>query len=103
MHLIPDHSQYATKNDLAAATANHTFDYLPRSGGQLTGSFTFNKTVYDQPALDFSTDPTSGHQAFKFAAISAMRACVLLYVWYDTEVLGVRLGLCVTRRLLLDL
>ena len=71
---IPDHSIYATKDDLTAATANHTFDYLPRSGGELTGSFTFNKQTYDQPALDFSTASSSSHIAFKLRALSGQGA-----------------------------
>jgi len=71
---IPDHSIYATKDDLTAATTNHTFDYLPRSGGELTGSFTFNKQTHDQPALDFSTAPSSSHIAFKLRALSGQGA-----------------------------
>ena len=69
--LIPDHDQFATKTDLAAATSNHTFDYLPRSGGELTGSFVFNKQVHDQPALDFSTSTSNSHLALKLKSMSA--------------------------------
>jgi hypothetical protein len=68
--LIPDHDQFATKTDLAAATSNHTFDYLPRSGGELTGSFVFNKQVHDQPALDFSTSTSNSHLALKLKSMS---------------------------------
>jgi len=68
---IPDVSSFVTQSNIDASYANLTFDYLPRSGGELTGSFVFNKNVFDQPALDFSTAVHNSKNAFKFQTLTA--------------------------------
>lgn len=66
---IPDVSSFVTQADIDSSYADLTFDYLPRSGGELTGSFVFNKQIFDDPALDFSRDMVNSQQAFKFQSL----------------------------------
>ena len=66
---IPDVSSFVTQADIDSSYADLTFDYLPRSGGELTGSFVFNKQIFDAPALDFSRDMANSQQAFKFQSL----------------------------------
>ena len=68
---IPDVRSFVTQADIDSSYEDLTFDYLPRSGGELTGSFVFNKQIFDDPALDFSTDISNSQQAFKFQTLTA--------------------------------
>jgi len=67
---IPDVSDFVTASDITNAINNITTDYLPRTGGVLTGSFTLNKTDISLPGLDFSSSPISSRDAFKFQTMS---------------------------------
>ena len=66
--LIPDVSTYVTQADIDASIDNITTEYLPRTGGTLTGSFVVQKDDYSEPAFDFSTAAWHSKCAFKFAA-----------------------------------
>ena len=57
--MIPNVSGFVTQDDINASIENITTDYLPRTGGELTGSFVINKTDYSNPALDFSSTPAN--------------------------------------------
>ena len=67
---IPSVEAFVTQNDIDAAINSITTDFLPRTGGQLTGSFVFNKADYSSPALDFSSSPTNSKNAFKFQTLA---------------------------------
>ena len=67
---IPDVSGFVTAADITNAISNITTDFLPRTGGVLTGSFTLNKTDISLPGLDFSSSPISSRDAFKFQTMS---------------------------------
>ena len=67
---IPNVSGFVTQDDINASIAGITTDYLPRTGGELTGSFIINKTDYSNPALDFSSSPANSKDAFKFQALA---------------------------------
>ena len=61
-------SGFVTQEDINTSIAGITTDYLPRTGGELTGSFVINKTDYSNPAFDFSLTPVNSKDAFKFQA-----------------------------------
>ena len=67
---IPDVSEFVTATDITNAIESITTNYLPRTGGVLTGSFTLNKSDISLPALDFSSSPTSSRNAFKLQTLS---------------------------------
>ena len=64
----PNLSAYVTQADINTSISNITTEYLPRTGGTLTGSFVMNKQDIGLPGLDFSTAETDSRQAFKFVA-----------------------------------
>ena len=64
----PNLSAYVTQADINTSISNITTEYLPRTGGTLTGSFVMNKQDVGLPGLDFSTATTNSHKAFKFVA-----------------------------------
>ena len=66
--LIPDVSAKVEQSDIDASIAGITTEYLPRTGGTLTGSFVVEKVNYDLPGFDFSSAPWHSKCAFKFAA-----------------------------------
>ena len=68
--LIPSVVDFVKQSDIDTSISNITVDYLPRTGGELSGSFEFNKTSYDLPALDFSKTPVTSHNAFKFQSLA---------------------------------
>lgn len=68
--LIPSVTSFVEQSDIDTSISNITVDYLPRTGGELSGSFEFNKTNYDLPALDFSKTPVTSHNAFKFQSLA---------------------------------
>ena len=67
---IPNVASFATQDDVTAAISNITTEYLPRTGGTLTGSFVMQKTDYSKAGLDFSTSPSNSKNAFKFQAVA---------------------------------
>lgn len=71
----PNLSAYVTQADINTSISNITTEYLPRTGGTLTGSFVMNKQDIGLPGLDFSTAETDSRQAFKFVANDGYGAC----------------------------
>ena len=65
--LIPDVSAKVEQSDINESIANITVQYLPRTGGTLTGSFVVEKEDYSAPGFDFSTAYWHSKDAFKFA------------------------------------
>ena len=66
--LIPDVSAFVTQADVDASIDGITTEYLPRTGGTLTGSFVIQKDDYSLPAFDFSTASWYSKDAFKFVS-----------------------------------
>ena len=64
----PNLSAYVTQADINTSINNITTEYLPRTGGTLTGSFVMDKQDVGLPGLDFSTANTNSQKAFKFVA-----------------------------------
>ena len=67
---IPDVSSFVTQQNIDTSIAGITTEYLPRTGGTLSGSFTMTKSAADHPGFDFSTSPAYSKNAMKFQAIS---------------------------------
>jgi hypothetical protein len=67
---IPDVSNFLVQQDVETAIANITTEYLPRTGGVLTGSFQLQKNDYALPGLDFSGASWYSKCAFQFTANS---------------------------------
>lgn len=65
---IPDVSNFLVQQDVTDAIANITTEYLPRTGGVLTGSFQLQKNDYALPSLDFSGASWYSRKAFKLTA-----------------------------------
>lgn len=65
---IPDVSNFIVQQDVTDAIANITTEYLPRSGGVLTGSFQLQKNDYGLPSLDFSGASWYSRNAIKLTA-----------------------------------
>ena len=65
---IPDVSNFLVQQDVVDAIANITTEYLPRTGGVLTGSFQLQKNDYSAPSLDFSGASWYSKCAFQFTA-----------------------------------
>ena len=70
INTIPDVSNHATADYVTQSIANITTEYLPRTGGTLSGSFVMEKTSQDLAGFDFSTSPAYSKNALKFQAIS---------------------------------
>ena len=68
--LIPDTSSFTTQADIDTAIAGITTEYLPRTGGTLTGSFVVEKEDYSLPGFDFSGASWHSKDAFKLAALA---------------------------------
>jgi len=67
---IPSLEEYATTSKVDQKIAAITGDFLPRTGGTLTGSFTLNNSNSETPTFDFSQYISSGQNAFKFQTMS---------------------------------
>ena len=65
---IPDVSNFLVQQDVADAISNITTEYLPRTGGVLTGSFRLQKNDYALPSLDFSGASWYSRKAFQLTA-----------------------------------
>ena len=63
---IPNITGLATRDFVRETFDNITTTFLPRGGGELTGSFTMVKEDYSAPVFDFSTAPHYGKDALKF-------------------------------------
>jgi len=64
----PNLSAFVTQSDIDTSISNITTEYLPRTGGVLTGSFVLNKLDVGLPGIDFSTSNTDSMKAFQFVA-----------------------------------
>ena len=62
---------YVNQAYLDTELADLSRNYLTHAGGTLTGSLVINKQVANDPALDFSSNPSAGKPAFKFQTVSA--------------------------------
>ena len=62
---------YVNQAYLDTELADLSRNYLTHAGGTLTGSLVINKQVANEPALDFSSNPSAGKPAFKFQTVSA--------------------------------
>lgn len=69
-NLIPDVSSFVTAADIQQAIANISTDFLPKTGGRLSGSFVLSKSDTTAAGLDFSETASNGKNAFKFATYS---------------------------------
>ena len=67
---IPDVSSFVTQDHIDNSIAGITTDFLPRTGGTLSGSFVMTKASGHLPGFDFSTSPAYSTNAMKFQAIS---------------------------------
>ena len=65
---IPDVTSFVTQDDIDASIAGITVEYLPRTGGTLTGSFVVEKEDIALPGFDFSTASWHSKHAFKLLA-----------------------------------
>ena len=63
---VPDVSSFVTQQHIDNSIAGITTEYLPRTGGELSGSFIVKNVHSDKSAFDFSTSPSYSKQAFKF-------------------------------------
>jgi len=63
---IPDVSNFVVQADITSAIEGITTEYLPRTGGNLTGSFVLRKNDYSVPTFDFSEATWYSQNAFKF-------------------------------------
>ena len=68
---IPDVSSFTTQSDISTAINNITTEYLPKTGGRLTGSFVLSKSDSALPGIDFSENSNYGSNAFRFAAFGS--------------------------------
>ena len=65
---IPNVSSFIVQQNVTDAIENITTEYLPRTGGVLTGSFQLQKNDYGLPSLDFSGASWYSRKAFKLTA-----------------------------------
>ena len=63
---VPDVSSFVTQQHIDTSIANITTEYLPRTGGELSGSFIVKNVHSDKAAFDFSKSPNYSKHAFKF-------------------------------------
>jgi hypothetical protein len=68
--LIPDISNKVEQSDIDASIADITTDFLPRTGGQVDGSFIINKSQVSEPAFDVSQQWYSGQNFMKLQSYS---------------------------------
>ncbi len=65
---IPDVSNFMVQADITAAIEGITTEYLPRTGGNLTGSFVLRKNDASIPNFDFSGAQWYAQNAFKITS-----------------------------------
>jgi hypothetical protein len=63
---IPSIAGLATTNDVSTAISNITVEYLPRTGGTLSGSFISEKHDLVNPTFDFSGQKWYGYNTHKY-------------------------------------
>ena len=62
----PNLSSYVTQADINTSISNITTDYLPTTGGTLSGAFVVNKTDMAAPAFDFSAEKWYSYNTHKY-------------------------------------
>jgi hypothetical protein len=62
----PDLSTFVTQDDINTSINAITTEYLPRTGGTLSGSFVVQKLDAANPAFDFSTQKWYGNKTHKY-------------------------------------
>jgi hypothetical protein len=62
----PDLSSFVTQADINTSIDYITTEYLPRTGGTLSGSFVVQKVDSAYPAFDFSTEKWYGNKTHKY-------------------------------------
>ena len=62
----PNLSSYVTQADINTSISNITTDYLPTTGGTLSGAFVVNKTDMSAPAFDFSAEKWYSYNTHKY-------------------------------------
>ena len=63
----PDLSSYVTQQHIDNSISNITTEYLPRTGGTLSGSFVVEKEDMAFPAFDFSSEKWYSYSTHKYA------------------------------------
>ena len=63
---IPDISNLTSSQEVANAIANITTEYLPRTGGTLSGAFVVEKQDMANPAFDFSQEKWYSYNTHKY-------------------------------------
>ena len=79
--LIPSITGLTTTDDVAAAISNITVEYLPRTGGTLSGAFISEKQDMTQATFDFSGQKWYGYNTHKYLTNSVQPA----YVTFGTN------------------
>ena len=62
----PELSAFVTQADINTSINNITTEYLPRTGGTLSGAFIVNKTDMADPAFDFSQEKWYSYNTHKY-------------------------------------
>jgi hypothetical protein len=62
----PDLSSFTTQADIDSSISNITTEYLPRTGGTLSGSFIVEKVDLADPAFDFSNEKWYSYNTHKY-------------------------------------
>ena len=62
----PDLSAFVSQTDIDTSISNITTEYLPRTGGTLSGSFIVNKVDLADPAFDFSSEKWYSYNTHKY-------------------------------------
>ena len=62
----PDISGFVEQSDIDTSISNITTEYLPRTGGTLSGAFVVEKVYIDKPAFDFSNAAWYGNLSHKY-------------------------------------
>ena len=62
----PDLSSYVTQAEIDSSISGITTEYLPRTGGTLTGAFVVQKEDMSEPAFDFSTEKWHSYNTHKY-------------------------------------
>ncbi len=62
----PDISAFVEQSDIDTSISNITTEYLPRTGGTLSGAFVVEKVYIDKPAFDFSNAAWYGNLSHKY-------------------------------------
>jgi hypothetical protein len=78
---IPSIAGLATTQNVTDAIANITTEYLPRTGGTLSGSFVAEKTDMSQATFDFSGQKWYGYNTHKYLT----NATTPSYVTFGTK------------------